>query len=157
MKRNDRYTSLIWAILGFYVAFKGYQLELGTLRNPGSGFLVFCAGITLSILSLSLLVLTFSSKEEEEEKILWKGLQWPKGMKLVMSLFFYVLVFRWMGFLLSTFLLLLFLFKGLEPQKWRTAISLSIISIAVCYLIFVVWLQSQFPWGIIERLIDRLY
>jgi len=156
MEKNDRYTSLIWAAFGFYIAFEGYQLKIGILSNPESGFLLFWAGIVLSTLSFILFILTFFSKKEEK-KILWRGLQWPKGIKLMVSLFVFVLVFRWMGFLLSTFLLLLFLFKGLESQRWRTAFLLSIITIVLCYLIFGVFLETRFPEGILEKIVNLFH
>ncbi len=86
MDRNDRWTSIIWGCLGLYVAYEGCQLKLGGLHNPGCGFLIFGAGITLSILSLVLFIRTFASKNDEK-KALWKGLQWPVGIKLMIALF----------------------------------------------------------------------
>jgi len=155
MNRNDRWTSFIWGCLGLYIAYEGCQLKLGNFHNPGCGFLIFGAGITLSILSLILFVLTFVSKGEEK-KVLWRGLRWPIGIKLIIALFAYALVLRWLGFLLSTFLLMLFLFKGLAPQKWRVAFLLSIITITLTYLIFGVFLETQVPEGLLEKMISHL-
>jgi putative tricarboxylic transport membrane protein len=156
MNRNDRWTSFIWSCLGLHIAYEGYQLKLGSLHNPGCGFLIFGAGITLSILSLILFIRTFASKKEEN-KALWKGLQWPIGIKLMIALFAYALVLRWLGFLLATFLLMLFLFKGLVPQKWRIAFLLSIITITLTYLIFGVFLETQVPEGVLEKMISYLF
>lgn len=153
MKKNDRYTSAICAVFGLYIAFEGYRLGSGTFQAPKSGFLILVAGIVLACLSTALLIQTFFSKEEDKEA-LWKGLQWSKGIRLLAALFVYALVFRWMGFLLSTFLLLLYLFKGLEPQRWLVAIVLSVITIVSSYLIFVLLLGCQFPEGILERVIE---
>ena len=155
MNRNDRWTSIIWGCLGLYVAYEGCQLKLGGLHNPGCGFLIFGAGIILSILSLVLFVRNFASKNDEK-KALWKGLQWPVGIKLMIALFAYALVLRWLGFLLATFLLMLFLFKGLAPQKWRIAFLLSIITIGLTYLIFGVFLETQVPEGVLEKMISYL-
>jgi hypothetical protein len=156
LKKNDRYTSLVWAGFGIYIAFEGCQLKLGTFHNPGCGFLVFGAGAILSILSTVLFIQTFFSKNGEGIKILWKGVQWFKGIKLMASLFIYVLVLKWMGFLMSTFLLLFFLFQGLESQKWRVSLLLSVISTAVCYLIFSTFLEFRFPEGILEKVFGQL-
>lgn len=155
MKKNDRYTSLIYVAFGFYIAFEGYRLNFGNFNNPGSGFFVFLAGITLSSISIALFILTFFSKEEKE-KIIWREIQWTKGIKLMAYLFAFTFVFRWMGFLLSTFVLLLFLYKSGEPKRWRGPIVLSVISILVCYLLFGVLLETQFPEGILEKIISRL-
>jgi len=150
MGKSDRYTSIIYAASGLYIAFEGYRLELGTLRAPRPGFLVFWGGIALSTLSLILLIQTFLPQETEKITV-WKGMKWQKAVRLTTALFFYAIVLRWLGFLLSTFLLLLFLFKGLEPQRWWVAIVITVVTIVLCYLVFVVFLESQFPEGILEE------
>lgn len=151
MKKNDKYTSIIWAVFGLYIAFEGYRLELGTLHSPKPGLLVFWAGIILSILSVMLFIHTFSYTDKEE-KILWKGVNWPKGIQLMVSLFVYALLFRWLGFILSTFSLLLFLFKSLGRMRWRIAILFSFISITLSYLIFEVFLEFRFPRGFLGEI-----
>lgn len=156
MKKSDRYTSIMYAALGLYIAFEGYRLELGTFRVPKPGFLVFLAGITLWVLSMALLIQTFLSRKTEKRTI-WKGLQWQKVVKLTMALFFYAIVLRWLGFLLSTFFLLLFLLKGLEPQRWRVALVLSIVTTVMCYLVFGVFFELRFPEGILEALFARMF
>ncbi len=152
MKKIDRYTSLIWAVFGFYIAIEGYRLQVGTFRVPKSGFLIFWSGIILGGLSLILFLQTFFLKEGEEGT-LWKGRQWKKGFKLMVALFIYALVLKSIGFILGTFFLLLFLFKGLEPQKWRTALLLSVIVTGFSYLLFEVFLEFNFPGGILAKIL----
>ena len=86
----------------------------------------------------------------QEHKALWRGVRWFRGAKLMAALFVYVAVFQVLGFILSTFLLLVFLFKGLEPQSWRTALLLSAVTVAICYLVFGVFLELQFPPGLLR-------
>jgi putative tricarboxylic transport membrane protein len=152
MKRTDRIQSLLWALFGFYISFEGFQLKLGTPRAPKPGFLIFWMGIIILILSLLFFLQSFSASQDEK-KIRWKGLQWQRGIKLLVALFLYVAVFQWLGFILSTFFLLLFLFKGLEPQKWRTALILSAVTVTVCYLVFGVFLELQFPPGLLRAIL----
>jgi putative tricarboxylic transport membrane protein len=152
MKKTDRIQSLLWALFGFYIAFEGYRLKLGTPRAPKPGFLIFWMGIIILILSLLFFLQSFSASQDEK-KIRWKGLQWQRGIKLLVALFLYVAVFQWLGFILSTFFLLLFLFKGLEPQRWRTALILSAVTVTVCYLVFGVFLELQFPPGLLRAIL----
>jgi len=149
MKKADRIQSLIWGLLGLYIAFAGFQLKLGTPRAPKPGFLIFWMGIIMMILSAIFFLRSFSAAQEGK-KIRWKGRQWPKGIKLMVALFLYAAVFQWLGFILSTFCLLLFLFKGLEPQRWRVALLLSAATITICYLVFSVFLELQFPPGLLR-------
>jgi putative tricarboxylic transport membrane protein len=156
MEKSDRYTSLIYAAFGLFIAFEGYRLELGTLRTPKPGFLVFWGGIALFILSLVLFIQTFLPQETEKRTI-WKKVRWRKATKLTAALFFYAIVLRWLGFLLSTFLLLLYLFKGLEPQRWRVALILSIVATALCYWVFGVFFELRFPEGILEAILAQMF
>ena len=151
MKKTDRIQSLIWGIFGLYIAFEGVHLKLGTPRAPKPGFLIFWMGIIIMILSAAFLLQSFSAVREEK-KIRWKGRQWPKGVMVMLALFLYAAVFHWLGFILSTFLLLLFLFKGLEPQRWGIALLLSAVTITICYLVFSVFLELQFPPGLLRAI-----
>jgi putative tricarboxylic transport membrane protein len=108
-------------------------------------------GIIIMILSAAFFLQSFSAVREEK-KIRWKGRQWPKGVMVMLALFLYAAVFHWLGFILSTFLLLLFLFKGLEPQRWGIALLLSAVTITICYLVFSVFLELQFPPGLLRAI-----
>ena len=151
MKKTDRIQSLIWGIFGLYIAFEGVHLKLGTPRAPKPGFLIFWMGIIMMILSAGFFLQSFSAVQEGR-KIRWKGRQWPKGIMVMLALFLYAAVFHWLGFILSTFLLLLFLFKGLEPQRWGIALLLSAVTITICYLVFSVFLELQFPPGLLRAI-----
>ncbi len=149
MTRHDRYTSLILGAFGLYVAFEGWRLQVGTFQQPKAGFMVFWAGIVLAGLSAILFLNAALKQNAEEAKPLWQGVHWQKGAKVMAALFCYALIFRLAGFLVSTFLLLLFLLKGIEPQKWRVAVVISAATLALCYLVFVVLLEVQFPAGLL--------
>lgn len=156
MKKIDRSSSFIWGALGIYIAYEGYKLDLGTLGNPKCGFLIFWAGVILAGLSFLLFLQTFWKKyEEKENQGVWEEVRWDRGVKLMLSLLIYAFLFKTLGFIISTFFLLVFLFKGLTPQKWSTVLVLSISTIAVCYVVFGVFLEMQFPAGVLGRLFIR--
>lgn len=156
MKKRDRSSSLIWGALGIYIAYEGYKLDLGTLGNPKGGFLIFWAGVILAGLSFLLFLQTFWQKyEKKEDQAFWEGVRWGRGVKLMLSLLIYAFLFKTLGFIISTFLLLVFLFRGLAPQKWSVVLVLSIATIAVCYTVFGIFLEMQFPSGILGGLFIR--
>jgi len=152
LKSNDRITSLLLSLFGSYVAFEGYALKIGSLQDPKPGFMVLWAGILLAGLSLLLFMKTFRSQEAARESP-WKGVQWQKGLKIVVYLIVYVAVFKWLGFLISTFALLLLLFKSLEPQRWSVALLLSAVTTILCFLIFGYFLELRFPQGILKEVL----
>ena len=62
----------------------------------------------------------------------------------------YILLLEPLGFLLTTFVCLLFLFKLSEPRRWVMPTILSACTATLSYLIFSVWLQSQLPKGLLK-------
>ncbi len=148
---------MVWAAIGFYFVFEGTRLKLGNLHSPGSGFLVFWTGLTISGLSIALFFSTYFKKGEEGTKVLWENVQWSKTIKLMASLFAYALLFKWMGFLLTTFLLFLLLFKGAENQRWRFVVVSAGITALSSYLIFGVFMEVQLPRGFLEDQISQFY
>jgi putative tricarboxylic transport membrane protein len=138
-------------ILGSFICIWGYRLDLGTLSEPGSGFIIFWMGIVMMGLSLSIFLITFFRKIESGQRTsLWSGVRWHKLIFVLASLLLYTYVLVPLGFLLSTCLLLILLFKFIEPQKWSVAILGSILTVFVAYAIFHLWLGSQLPKGLFE-------
>jgi putative tricarboxylic transport membrane protein len=149
MRKSNRIQSLLWAVFGLYITYEGFLLKLGTARAPKPGFMIFWMGVVILILSALFFIETFTIPRQEH-KALWRDAHWFRGVKLMAALFVYVAVFQFLGFILSTFLLLVFLFKGLEPQSWRNALLLSAVTIVICYLVFGVFLELQFPPGVLR-------
>ena len=149
MRKSDRIQALLWAAFGLYITYEGFLLKLGTGRAPKPGFMIFWMGVIIVILSAFFFIATFTTPGQEH-KALWWGVRWSRGAKLMAALFLYVAVFQVLGFILSTFLLLVYLFKGLEPQSWRNALLLSAVTITICYLVFGVFLELQFPPGVLS-------
>jgi putative tricarboxylic transport membrane protein len=155
MKQRDRWTSLFWAGLGLYITYEGYQLKLGTLGSPNCGFFIFGTGVVLTGLSLILFFQTLLwPKEGKDLQVLWEESRWSKGAKMMVALILYALTLKWLGFILGTFLLLLFLFKGLEPQKWTVALTLAAATTAICHFVFGVLLELQFPLGLLRQFFE---
>lgn len=149
MRKSNRIQALLWTAFGLYITYEGFLLKLGTARAPKPGFMIFWMGVVIVVLSALFFVETFTIPRREH-KALWRDARWFRGLKLMVALFLYVAVFQVLGFILSTFLLLVFLFKGLEPQSWRTALLLSAVTVAICYLVFGVFLELQFPPGLLR-------
>jgi hypothetical protein len=146
MKVHDYMGSIFWLGIGLYVCVGAYRLGFGTYQEPGSGFIFMFSGSLLTVLSLIDLLRTFLRKVESRKKI-WSGLKWLNVILVLIGLSAYVYFFELSGFFLSSFLLMLFLFKVVEPTKWRVAIVSSLITISIAYIIFSVWLKVPFPKG----------
>ena len=151
MKSHHQAASLFWLIIGVYVAITAYRLGLGHFHKPGPGFIFFWTALFLIILSAIDLATALRDKSPkgEKEMPLWSGIQWSKVLSVLVGLSVYVYLFNILGFLLSTFLLMIFLFKGVEPMKWWVSILSSLIAILITSSVFQLWLKVPFPTGIL--------
>jgi len=150
MGRYDKITSFLWFIFGLFITLKAIPIGIGSLSDPGPGFIFFWSGILLCLFSLIVFIAAYRKKPEDGEKsISWKGIRWEKMMVFIIFLLIYTYFFEKIGFIISSLLLMLYLFKGIEPQKWSNAIMSTILTSVVTYAIFVLWLKCQLPRGIL--------
>jgi len=137
---------IFWFAIAAYVCIGGYKFGFGSFREPGPGFIFIISGSFLAILSLIDFCQTLK-KNASSNLVL--GLHWRKATLVFICVFAYSYIFNFLGFVLSTFLLLMFLFKTTGATKWWHAILASFITTMVAYIVFSVWLQIQFPKGIL--------
>ena len=152
MRTHYRVGGIFWLAVGIYTAITAYRLGLGNFRQPGPGFIFFLMALLLMILSAIDLGTTFIGKSKAEKEItgapLWKGVRWKKVLIVLVGISIYNYLFNFLGFLLSTLLLMIFLFKAVEPTKWWVSILSSVITMIFSYGIFKFWLKVPFPTGI---------
>jgi hypothetical protein len=148
VKRADRISSIFWVILSIGLIKWGWDLELGTLAAPDAGFIIFGVGVVMLGLAVAIFTQTlFLKAGPEERKRLWYGQGWRKVLFVLSALLAYVYFLVPLGFLPATFLLLIFLFKWIEPHKWVTAVGISAVMVSATYLVFAYWLGCQLPKG----------
>ena len=124
------------------------RLGIGTLHSPGMGFMTFGASVLLGILSLILFIRASIHKGEAEIKSLFFGTLWGRVLLVLITLLIYAKLMPMAGYLISTFLLMTFLFWILERKKVWSALILSFLTTMITYCIFSVWLKCQFPAGL---------
>jgi putative tricarboxylic transport membrane protein len=139
---------LFWTLLGLFASLHAYRLGIGHLQQPGPGFIFFLSGIGLTLLGIVNLFMTAREKASGEVPPLWRGLKWYKVLFVLIALALFGALLNSAGFLLSTFLLMLFLFKGVEPTRWWVALGSSVVTVLLSYLIFVKWLEVPFPMNV---------
>ena len=150
MKKKNIGSSILWLLFSVIVCIESYKLNIGTLHNPGPGFYPFCIGLTLILFSLIVLLSSiFLQKEEASQEKTGEKSNIKDILLVVISLFLYAIVYEHLGFVLSTFLFIIFILKIIERKKWLIAISFAIFTAAISYVVFNLWLNANLPKGIL--------
>jgi len=153
MTKNNLWAAGFLLLLGIVATVESWRLVLGGVGRPGAGFFPFYLALGLTITSFALVVRSFVSRETERGsppgpinaravgKVVW----------LVAGLILYAFAFEKIGFLLATFLVMVFLLRAIAAFAWRLTLGGSIATAFLSYLLFKVWLQVQLPagpWGL---------
>ena len=145
MVKADRWIGFLFALFSLYVCVESVRLGLGTYQEPGAGFVSFCAGMILGVLSLSLIFLALAHRTKNEET--WHN---PGRILMVfLALLGFALLVEWLGFILTTFLLMWFLLKIVEQRGWGFSIGVALVVTGTSYVVFDVWLMAELPAGIL--------
>ena len=146
MNSIDQKSSLFLIVLSLIVILGAVQLGLGDLHKPGPGFFPFLAGVILMISSVAVWVKGLRSKEEppEQARILGKKL-----ILVILALLSYFWLFKILGFIVCTALLMGFLLYIYEPRKWWIIGVEVAFSVFLLYLVFKWLLNVRFPNGVL--------
>lgn len=150
MRGNDIFPAIFWLGIGVGTAVISYKLKLGSLEKVGPGLVPFGLGIILSICSLTILVpclIIIMRKEKQGGEAIWSGVNFKRLILVVASLLGYAMFLERIGFLLTTFFLMLILFKTVDSQKWFWALITSVLTVVILFFIFVVFFKVELPWG----------
>jgi hypothetical protein len=147
--RAEKILPLVWIAIAVWVCIGSVNLQLGSFSEPGPGFLPFGAGLFLGIMAVIRLIQAAGGQFEEKEEPPLAKINWKKVVGIVFSLFLYTFLLSWLGYLLATFLLMLFFFTFLKKMSWWIILGYSLSVIVISYLIFGIWLMVQFPKGIL--------
>ncbi len=149
MRRYDLISSLVFLVLGLVIAVSSLRINVGTFRDPGSGLFPLITGILMSIIAGGIFIKSFLqsiSKGREplgKDKRLWHN----KSVATVVIMLLYAITIEWLGFLTVTLLILFVLFKAIGGLSARASLGGAVLTAAVAYLVFKVWLNVQLPVG----------
>ena len=148
MRNSDVISGIFWIVVGFLLTFLSTHYEIGSLIQPGSGFLPLSLGILIILLSCVVLVQarkSFRPTQTAPFSIPRSG--WKKVALAVFILLLAIFMFERIGYLLTIFFLIVFLMVGTGRQTWRTVLLVALFSTAGVYVVFVLLLKQMYPRG----------
>jgi putative tricarboxylic transport membrane protein len=149
--KGDRIIGPFGLLFGLYVIKESLALDIGGIHKPGPGFFPLFGGTLLAVFSAVLLFRVLATMRAtgykahgKKEKPRWAAAY------VYIGLIIYSLIFERLGFILSTFLLVIFLLRLLEPKKWWHMLLTAAIVASSAYTVFNVFLKSDLPKGILS-------
>ncbi len=143
MKISDMGSSVFLMVLGGLVAWQAEKLSIGGIHAPGPGFFPFYLSLLLILIGIAIFVQGLREKPEQKEAA-------PRKMRMAVTLiaiFIYPFLLEPLGYLLTTFLLMLLIIKMMLEKVWWFAPSLAFVISLFSYIIFKMWLQVLLPTG----------
>jgi putative tricarboxylic transport membrane protein len=152
MKRAGTKEGIIWMVVGGLICFLSGRIGLGSFHEPGPGFVAFASGLSLVVIGLSMTLSKKFSKpaSDRNQSAPRPALRLPKFSLVytVLVLVGYGLVLDRLGYLITTFLVMVALFYDREANRFLPSVLASLLAVVSTYLIFETWLRVQLPRGI---------
>jgi putative tricarboxylic transport membrane protein len=140
--------SLFLLVLGGAIAAGSLKYGWGALDSPGPGFLPFFSGAAMAGFS-AITLLRSLRKGWSPLGEAWKGTRWLRPAVVTACLLLYAAFLRDLGFLIATVLLMIYLYRLLEPAGWKETLFAALATTVGFYLVFQTWLQAQLPRGLL--------
>jgi len=140
-----------WAAVGMISVYGSFHLGLGTLREPGPGFLAFLAGCFVFFMAVIDILQSIFLKKKDWAKLsaLWAKVNWHRPLILLLLTLGFLLVLERLGFILSGFLVMFSLFKWVERMSFGKAIIIPVVTLSLTYLVFGFLLKLNLPKGLL--------
>lgn len=151
MRQREITSSLFWLIIGLILTIWSATYPVGSLAQPGSGFLPLGLGILLLIFSTVLLIRAIKSGTEEKANIPMIPKRWLNLSLTVLVLLAAIFLFETVGYLLIFFALSLLLPLLAGQITWKRSFLFAVVAAAGVYIIFVWLLKQPLPTGFVGR------
>jgi len=147
MKKAEMMTGVFLLILSGLVIWESSQMPPSASFGPGAGFLPFWLGILLAVLATILFVSAWRRQAtEKDSEPVFPGKQALLVITLVLvGLAGYILLIEVLGYLVDTFLFIVFLMKVVEHEKWPLTLMVAVITTALLFITFQLLLQITLP------------
>jgi putative tricarboxylic transport membrane protein len=149
LNNSELWTGAIGLALGAFVIQSGLKLKLGTINDPGSGFMLFYIGILMCGFAVTIILAsvteggpTFGSR--------WEDARWSKPVLIIACLIAYAFALEPLGFLIATMPLMLLLLRIVDPVRWTLAIPLAIAAPLAVWWVLKHGLAIMLPSGVFE-------
>jgi putative tricarboxylic transport membrane protein len=149
LNNSELWGGVIGLALGGFVVWSGLKLKLGTINDPGSGYVLFYTGILMCVFAAAIIVAAITEGGASFGSR-WQNTRWTKPLLLIACLAAFSFALEPLGFLLSAIPLMLLLLRLIDPVRWPLAIAIAILAPLGMWWVLKHLLAIQLPSGIFE-------
>lgn len=150
MKQKDSIVAIFWIVLGVTISIWSATFPFGRWESIGPAILPLACGLVLIFFGMILLLQAWKRKEKPAKSnvpIIPQGAAATRVALSLGGLLLSAVIFDLLGFILTLFLLILFLMQVIQPFKWRVAIFFTLAMTLGSYFFFNTLLKVTLPRG----------
>ena len=151
MKKRDIVMAVFWILLGLIISVWSATFPFGNLQDPGPAYFPSGLGLIIVVIGMLMLIRARKAKEGNALRPLEPPVSHRAAVRRVVlclaGMTLSAILFETLGFVLTMFLMILFMMRTIAPQKWKTALFYSLISALGSLFVFRVLLKTQLPSG----------
>jgi hypothetical protein len=159
--RKEIASSLVLFLFGVVFLLYDFKYPLDQWANPGPGVFPLIVGAVLVILAAWLLAQEVRRHKLQGAKesdggagrsipgFFQRNRSEAKPLFMIAVFIVYLLMVKWVGFFVSTFLFVIISSRLMGAKGWGKPIALSAGVSLFCYLLFVAWIKLSFPRGVL--------
>lgn len=122
------------------------SLGTGAANEPGSGFVFLWSGLLLALLALFLVASSIGDWREAGTEL--HAIAWKRVFAVLTALVLYGVFLEKLGFVPSSFLLLILLARLGGATRWASLLAIASAAALSTFVLFDVWLNIRLPKGI---------
>jgi putative tricarboxylic transport membrane protein len=149
LNNSELWGGLVGLALGGFVIWSGLKLKLGTVNDPGAGFVLFYTGILMCLFAASI-ILSALTEGGPTLGSRWENARWSRPLLVIVCLIAFSFALNPLGFLLSSIPLMLLLLRVVDPVRWTLAIPIAVLVPTGMWWVLKRLLLIQLPSGMFE-------
>lgn len=142
----DKYTSIVLLLIGVTFVWESQSISESSYgSNVGPDIFPTGLGILLILLSIRLFFEVMKSPIKDREEGEQQRPDYKRFLLILVAAFLYAYFLENIGYVIGTFIFLLFAFQVIERGKWVTSLIISAAFSCAIYYLFVQVLQGSLP------------
>jgi putative tricarboxylic transport membrane protein len=149
LNNAELWSGAVGLALAVFVTWQGLKLGIGSIHDPGSGYVLFYTGL-LMVLFSSAIMIAGVTEGGATLGSLWAGTRWTKPLTVIACLAAFAVLLEPLGFLLAAIPLMLMLLRVIDPVRWTLALPLAVLAPLVAWWVLKHALAIQLPAGMFD-------